>query len=90
MVGAPFTHDVLENAPPELANVIRLGDLVHCKMQIRNPKPDEELSDEHAADYLWFRIYFYAEQASLTRFETPQSVDRVVLGMGPESREPIR
>ena len=58
MVGAPFTHDVLENAPPELANVISLAGLVHCRMQLRNPKPNQELSNENAADYLWFRIFF--------------------------------
>ena len=89
MVGAPFTHDVLENSPPELANVIHLGYLLYCKMQIRSPKLDEELSDEHAADFLWFRIYFYAGQASLTRFETPQFVDRMVWAWVPNAERPF-
>ena len=57
MVGAPHTYDVFEEAPPELATVIRLGTLIQCRMSLRVPNSCEELSNAKAGDYLWLRIF---------------------------------
>ena len=57
MVGAPHTYDVYENVPPELASVVRHGSVVQCRMSLRTPKGDEELSNGKAGDYLWLRIF---------------------------------
>ena len=87
MVGLPHTK-VFKSAPREFVNVLGLSCL-HCYMQLRSPKPDDELSFENAGNYLWFHIFFGADQVSLPQFTRPHIVDGVAWAWVPEAMSPF-